>query len=278
MDYYEFQCESALLSNETRDLLTAYLADIGFESFIDDENAFKAYIQCDIYDANILRSTIEPLEQIVGKLPYTVSQVVSENWNETWEQTFECAEINESIFIHIPTYVPAKPYKHDIIIQPRMAFGSGTHETTSLILQTMQTIDLQGKTVCDCGCGTGVLGIFASQLGASSVYAFDYDNNSVENTIQNAKLNNVENITVKHASFDCMQNCKFDLVLANINRNILVENMEYIAKSLNPNGIAILSGFYSEDASIVIGKAETFGLQIKTIQEKNNWTVTTFIQ
>lgn len=278
MDYCEFQCDSTRLSNEIKELLTAYLADIGFESFIDDDTAFKAYIQCDTYDANVLRSTIDTIEQLVGELPYSVSQVLSENWNETWENTFVQTEINNDILIRIPTYKPSKPYKHEIIIQPRMAFGSGTHETTSLILQTLATLELRGKQVADCGCGTGILGIFASKLGAESVFAFDIDTRSVENTKANCSLNNVANITVEPAKLDILQGKQFDVVLANINRNILVENMGYIANSFKSNGIALLSGFYSEDVPIVTGKAESLGLETANIQEKNNWTVITFIR
>lgn len=278
MDYYEFTCDLQCLSREKREFLTAFLAEAGFESFYEDNDLYKAYIQSELYNEETLKNTLSDAQPYIGDIAYSATFKPSEDWNQRWEDSFESAEINDEIVIRTPSYQPEKHYRHEIIIQPRMAFGSGTHETTSLILQTMQLLDLQEKSVCDCGCGTGILGIFASQLGASSVFAFDYDNNSVENTKQNAKLNNVENITVKHASFDCMQNSKFDLVLANINRNILVEYIEYIANSLNPNGSAILSGFYSSDVPAITGKAESFGLKINKIQEKNNWTVITFIR
>ena len=278
MDYYEFTCDSHCLSVDAQELLTAFLAEIGFESFNEENGQYKAYIQCALYDAKQLQDTLQQRESCLGTFPYTIEFKASEDWNKQWEDTFTSVEINNDIVIRTPDFTPEKHYAHEILIQPRMAFGSGTHETTSLILQAMQDIDFQGKTVVDCGCGTGVLGIFASLLGAKSVFAFDYDQNSVENTHKNVMLNNITNINSQQATLDVLQNKQFDIVLANINRNVLVENMKFIANAVNNNGLAIMSGFYSDDVAHIQKSAESFGLQFITSKSKNNWTIVTFIR
>ncbi len=278
MDYYEFTCDSHCLSVDTQELLTAFLAEIGFESFNEENGQYKAYIQCMLYDAKRLQDMLRQRESCLGTFPYTIEFKASEDWNKQWEDSFTSVEINNDIVIRTPDCKPQKRYLHEILIQPRMAFGSGTHETTSLILQTMRDIDFQRKTVADCGCGTGILGIFASLLGASNVFAFDYDQNSVENARTNVTLNNITNVSIQQATLDVLQNKQFDIVLANINRNVLVENMKFLANAVNNNGLAIMSGFYSEDVAYIQKSAESFGLQFITSKSKNNWTIVTFIR
>lgn len=276
MDYCEFNCKSNCLSNESKELLTAFLADCGFESFIEEQDDFKAYIQKEQYNANTLQKAISNAETLLGKIPYSVCEMPSQNWNSTWESTFEYAEISNDILVRIPTFKPTKQYKHEIIIDPKMSFGSGTHETTSQILQTMATLDFSGKTVVDCGCGTGILGIFAKKLGAKSIFAFDYDSCCVENTNTNIKLNECTDFHVELAKLDVLQEKTFDYVIANINRNILIENMQFLAQAVNQNGTAIMSGFYQEDVPAIENTAKSFGLKINEVKSKNNWTIITF--
>ena len=277
MEYCEFQTAVRELSEEKKDMLTAILSDFGFESFYEENGLYKAYIQQNNFSETTFQTTMSDAEQIIGKIKFSISEIPSANWNQTWENSFDSIRISDEILIKTSTSNNTDIAKYTIVINPRMAFGSGTHETTSLILQAMQNIDFHGKTVADCGCGTGILAIFASMLGAKSVIAFDYDQCSVDNTIENIELNNIHNISVFHSSFEIMENKQFDIVLANITRNILVENMKQITDSLNPNGILIASGFYSDDIDIIRKNAESAGLSFVDSQTKNNWSITTFI-
>ncbi len=277
MDYCEFSCGLERLSLENKDILTAFLSEIGFESFYEEDNFFKAYIQKDLYNEQALQNAMESAKPFTGEIPYSVQTILSQNWNTVWEATFEAVEISDSIVIRTPQFKPEKQYKYEIIIKPEMSFGSGTHETTSQILQTMATFDFTNKTVVDCGCGTGILGIFASILGAKDVFAFDYDNCCVDNTTTNMQLNSICNMNVCLAKLDALENKQFDIVIANINRNILIENMHYLAKATAQNGMAIFSGFYAEDVADIQKSAESYGLQLQSVQSKNNWTITTFI-
>lgn len=277
MDYCEFTCDLDCLSSEIKDLLTAFLAEVGFESFYEDNNLYKAYIQAENLDAQALQETMIDAVPLLGEITYTITKIPSQDWNTKWEESFEFIEISPNIIIHIPNYQPTKSYDYELIIKPEMAFGSGTHETTSQILQTMETLDFKGKSVADCGCGTGILGIFASKLGAKNVFAFDYDSCCIKNTINNLQLNCINNIETQIAKLNCLQGKQFDIVIANINRNILVENMSYISQAVVSHGFVILSGFYSEDVSEIQKVASVYGLQLQSSQSKNNWTITTFI-
>lgn len=277
MEYCEFQTATRGLSEEKKDMLTAILSDFGFESFYEENGLYKAYIQQNSFTETAFQTTMSDAERFLGKLQFSIAEIPSTNWNQTWENTFDSIRISDEILIKTSTSNNTDTAKHTIVINPRMAFGSGTHETTSLILQAMKDIDFDGKTVADCGCGTGILAIFASMLGAKNIIAFDYDKCSVDNSIENIELNNIHNISVFHSSFEIMENKKFDIILANITRNILVENIKRLIKSLNSNGILIASGFYSDDIEIIRKNAESTRLTFVGSQTKNNWSITTFI-
>lgn len=277
MEYCEFQTATRGLSEEKKDMLTAILSNFGFESFYEENGLYKAYIQQNSFTETAFQTTMSDAERFLGKLQFSIAEIPSTNWNQTWENTFDSIRISDEILIKTSTSNNTDTAKHIIVINPRMAFGSGTHETTSLILQAMKDIDFDGKTVADCGCGTGILAIFASMLGAKNIIAFDYDKCSVDNSIENIELNNIHNISVFHSSFEIMENKKFDIILANITRNILVENIKRLTKSLNPDGILIASGFYSDDIEIIRKNAESTGLTFVGSRTKNNWSITTFI-
>ena len=278
MDYSEFSCDLQNLTSETKELLTALLAEIGFESFYEENDCFKAYIPSELLDEQALQETLADAEPFLGEIFGTITKIPSQNWNAEWESSFQCIEISKDILIRIPDYKPSTPYRHEIIIQPEMSFGTGTHETTSLILETMLSFDFNGKSVVDCGCGTGVLGIFAAQLGASQVYAFDNDMGCVRNTNHNMQLNCVKNITVENATLEILQGKQFNYTIANINKNILIANMQYIAQATTPQGIVMLSGFYSEDVDDICETATKLGLRLTANTAKNNWTLLTFIK
>lgn len=276
MEYCEFSCDLKALVAEKQELLTVFLSEIGFESFMETDEKYTAYIQSDNFDKQALIETLGEAEPILGKFEYAIVTIPSQDWNTEWESSFQYAQINDEIIVRAPLYQPEKQYKYNIIIDPKMSFGSGTHETTSLILQAMSKMDFKGKSVADCGCGTGILGIFASMLGAQSVLAFDYDSCCVENTKTNMQLNNVANMNVQQAKLDILNGKKFDCILANINKNILIENMEFLANAVNENGTLILSGFYSEDVDDIAKSASAHNLHNICNESKNNWTITTF--
>lgn len=276
MEYCEFSCDLKALVAEKQELLTVFLSEIGFESFMETDEKYTAYIQSDNFDKQALIETLEEAEPILGKFEYAIVTIPSQDWNTEWESSFQYVQINDEIIVRAPLYQPEKQYKYNIIIDPKMSFGSGTHETTSLILQAMSKMDFKEKSVADCGCGTGILGIFASKLGAQSVLAFDYDSCCVENTKTNMQLNNVANMNVQQAKLDILNGKKFDCILANINKNILIENMEFLANAVNENGTLILSGFYSEDVDDIAKSASAYNLHNIYNESKNNWTITTF--
>lgn len=276
MNYSVFSCDLICLSDLTKDLLTAFLAECGFESFMEEDNQFKAYIQTENLDKDALSETLESNEAIFGKIDFSISSIANADWNSTWESSFEFVEICDKILVKTPECKSSNTHQYEILIKPQLAFGSGTHETTSLILQELLQVDCNNKEIADCGCGTGILGIFASMRGAKSVFAFDYDDNCVTNTIANCQLNQISNLSVEQAQLDILQGKNFDIVLANINKNILIDNMQYLANSVRKNGIAILSGFYNEDVDDITKFAQLVGLEHKQSKSNNNWTIIIF--
>ncbi len=275
MDYLEFSTSLQGKIPFADEILTAQLAEIGFESFAGEENrVYKAYIQKQDFDSQALSLLIAQCEEYLGEVKYTVAEMETINWNAEWEAQFEPVEIGETILIKAPFHAienEAK-YRYIIEIEPKMSFGTGHHETTSLMLQTMLNLDFSDKTVVDCGCGTGVLAIAALQMGAQSVCAFDYDPLCYENTLENKTRNNAENLSIEQGDLSLLNGKTFDIVLANINRNILAHNMHYLANALKPNGTLVLSGFYEHDIEFLLEKTAQFGLIYQSHKVENNWT------
>ncbi|MDR1762267.1 MAG: 50S ribosomal protein L11 methyltransferase, partial [Bacteroidales bacterium] len=233
-----------------------------------------AYIQKQDFDQQLLTELIGNIEEHLGKLTYTITELETVNWNAEWEAQFEPVEIDASILIKAPfhTIADEQKFRYLIEIEPKMSFGTGHHETTCLMLQTMLNMDFIGKTVADCGCGTGVLAIAALYMGAQSAYAFDYDPLCYDNTLENKARNNAENLIVEQGDVSLLEGKSFDIVLANINRNILAHNMHYLAATLKPNGFLVLSGFYEHDIDFLLEKTSQFGLNYCSHKTKNNWT------
>lgn len=275
MIYTEFCCNTDILNDLTKELLTAFLSECGYESFIEEDGKYKAYIQktghvSDITD--ILKHN-ELLHHIIGH--YTITDIPSQDWNTEWESNFSSVQISDTIVIRSPK-AEATSAEYEILIDPRMAFGSGTHETTAMILKTLYTIDMKGKRIADCGCGTGILGIFAAKRGAASIFAFDNDDCSVQNSISNYTSNNIQNVTIKHGDLSCMNGMEFDIILANLNRNILIDNLQHIANASAPQGIVLMSGFYTQDIVLIEQAAKPYGFQLLDSKSTNNWSMTIF--
>ncbi len=258
------------------DLLAATLGEIGFESFEETTQGINCYCPTALFDEAEMNTTLNELP-IALDFAYRVEKIADQNWNETWEQnSFKSIEVNEHCLIHNVQSQPEKPYKYDITIAPKQAFGSGSHETTRLIINYLINENISGKTVLDMGCGTGILSIFAAMRGARKITAIDIDEWSTRNTEENIRLNNLSNIEVKLGSAELLGDEKFDIILANINRNILLEHLPIYSNVINPHGTLIISGFYSSDAPILIAKAIENGFQKTAEKSDNDWTMLVF--
>ncbi len=273
MKYWELDFNITPSSNDAADVLMALVADAGLESFIDTERGFKGYAQTGTFQRSVMDSLLKnfPLNGI--EITYQINEAENRNWNEEWERTgFEPVRIAESILIHSPQHNALTPAQYDILINPHQAFGTGTHQTTSMILERLLNMELKHSTVLDAGCGTSVLGIFCSQKGASHIFAYDIDDWSVNNTKENMALNGVTNMEVAEGDVTVLPEKKtFDIILANINRNILLQDIPAFYSAMHKGSRMILSGFYLEDIPIIRGKAEALGLTFIEHREKDNW-------
>lgn len=271
------------LTQIAKDLLPDLMGEIGFESFEDTPDGLKGYIPADLLDTNSLKQVLEtfPLEDV--NITYTLSDTEDKNWNEAWENTgFAPINIDNQVLVY-DARTGRKPAGDSLInigIEAKQAFGTGTHETTRMMIGAMLQLSLRGKRVLDCGCGTGILGIAALKLGAEAVVGFDIDEWSVENTQHNAAINEVDNIEVFHGDAHVLSHVSgvFDVVLANINRNILLNDMPTYLEIMNAGSVLVISGFYEEDVKLLDEKAKTLGL-VKTSQKTDNhWCCLTFIK
>lgn len=271
------------LTQIAKDLLPDLMGEVGFESFEDTPDGLKGYIPADLLDTNSLKQVLEtfPLEDV--NITYTLSDTEDKNWNEAWENTgFAPINIDNQVLVY-DARTGRKPAGDSLInigIEAKQAFGTGTHETTRMMIGAMLQLSLRGKRVLDCGCGTGILGIAALKLGAEAVVGFDIDEWSVENTQHNAAINEVDNIEVFHGDAHVLSHVSgvFDVVLANINRNILLNDMPAYLEMMNAGSVLVISGFYEEDVKLLDEKAKTLGL-VKTSQKTDNhWCCLTFIK
>lgn len=271
------------LTQIAKDLLPDLMGEIGFESFEDTPDGLKGYIPADLMDTNSLKQVLDtfPLEGV--NITYTLSDTEDKNWNEAWENTgFAPINIDDKVVIY-DARTGKKPTDDSLInigIEAKQAFGTGTHETTRMMIGAMLQLSLKGKRVLDCGCGTGILGIAALKLGAEAVVGFDIDEWSVENTQHNAAINEVDNMEVFHGNAHVLSHVSgvFDVVLANINRNILLNDMPAYLEIMNAGSVLIISGFYEEDVKLLDDKANSLGL-VKTSQKTDNhWCCLTFIK
>lgn len=269
MKYTEYQFIVKPL-DPWKDILIAYLAELPFESFIDTEDGFLTYVKTD-----------QDNEEQVKKLPilsssdvqiiYKRKNVPDINWNEEWEKNFSPINIENKIYLHANFHPKKDTIPYQILIQPKMSFGTGHHETTYNMLHAMLSMDFQGKSVLDMGCGTGVLAIFAKMKGAGYVEAIDIDEWSYENSIENAQENLVE-ITVRLGDANILkEETMFDVILANINKNILLQDIKTYSKYLKPQGKLLVSGIYNHDYEDIIVESSKYGLKFEQKWEKNNW-------
>jgi ribosomal protein L11 methyltransferase len=259
-----------------QDLLINSLSEIGFDTFEDMENGFKAYIP-DGRDIGNQICEIARLYTNMFTFSFEEKSIPHQNWNELWESNFESLNINDRCYIRATFHEPHPEYEFEIIVDPKMAFGTGHHQTTALMMELMMDTDFKNKKVLDMGCGTGILSILASRLGASEITAIDYDPICFESTIENSNLNNISNIIPLCGSKEIIPESKFDIILANINRNILLEQMDRYSEVLSPNGFIFFSGFYENpDFGMITDKSNTCGLNYFSHKKKSDWVAAKF--
>lgn len=256
------------------EILIAELGYVGFESFVETENGVNAFIQSTEWDENILEG-IYVLNSGEFDIQYTIEEIEQINWNKEWEKNFNPIVVDDICSVRAPFH--EKPNtKYDIIIEPKMSFGTGHHETTHMMIQHILKTDLNDKKVLDMGCGTGVLAILAKMRGAGPTDAIDIDNWCYLNTIENVERNNCDDITVYEGDASLLPGKSYDVIIANINRNILLNDIQQYVKCLNPNGKLFLSGFYKEDLNIVTEECKKNHLGFIENIDRNNWIAASY--
>jgi len=271
MNYFEINFFIIPFEDYISDVLASELGEIGFDSFVSTEVGLDAYALETAFDESKLKALLAdfPFE---ASIDYKVTQIESKNWNEEWEKHyFEPILIGNECVIHSSFHKNIPVAKYDIVIDPKMAFGTGHHETTSLVIGRLLQMDLQGKTVLDMGCGTAVLAILASMRGAKDILAIDIDTWCTDNSIENLEMNKIRGVKVQLGGAELLKGLHFDIILANINRNILLADMEQYAACLSVGGELYMSGFYVQDIPLIEAEANRNGLSLIDYHEKNNW-------
>jgi len=276
MDYIELTCRVDTKNPETAfEILIAQLNEIGYESYDQEEEKLKAYILEKFFDIDAVRSLqVNTLTDCT--IHYSWQVIKTENWNQVWEKSFKPIVVDNECVIRAPFHTGTPTLKYEIIIEPKMSFGTGHHETTYLMLKTMLKLDFKDNTVLDMGCGTGVLAILAKLKGAKTVTAIDIDEWAYKNTLENIEKNNCTDIQVFQGDASLLKNQNFDIIIANINRNILMSDISVYARGLNSNGMLLLSGLYDSDLQMIKDEAENHQLIYHSHKEKHNWVAALF--
>lgn len=275
MNYYElsFTYSSPIENAIINDILAAELGEIGFESFSENRNGLQGYIAESLYDAEVLQNKLDdfPLEGI--KIQFTEAFIKDKDWNEEWEKNyFKPIRIEKKCIIRASFHEKEPGYTYEIIIDPKMAFGTGNHETTFLMINEMLALDLEGKELLDMGCGTAVLAILARMKGAKRVVGIDIDRWAYNNALENIRLNHTDDIQIVLGGAEQIPEFgQFDIVFANINRNILLNDIQHYNQCLRPGGLLYMSGFYEQDIPAIEEECKQHGLTLLSHTEMSNW-------
>ncbi|GGH24969.1 50S ribosomal protein L11 methyltransferase [Sphingobacterium alkalisoli] len=278
MKYASVVFNSSDIEDWQRDLFIAELGDIGFDTFEDVENGFIAYIPSANLDVQALETLV--LTQAVGfHIAYEIIELAEQNWNILWESNFNPIVVDDQCYVRATFHEPHPEYAYEIIIDPKMSFGTGHHQTTSMMLSFILENNFADKRVLDMGCGTGILAILASKKGAKSIMAVDFDSICVDSVEENKKLNKITNITSHLGSKEVIENRVFEIILANINRNILLDQLEVYARALTESGELYMSGFYyEEDLMAIREKCESLNLFFRESKKLDTWCSVKFIK
>ena len=257
------------------EMLIAQLGYVGFESFVEQDYGVTVYIQKQEWNSKIL-DDVFMLHSNEFNITFEHNEIAQTNWNEEWEKNFNPIQVDDLVSIRAPFHTNAS-LQFDIVIEPKMSFGTGHHETTHMMVQHLLALDLDTKKVLDMGCGTGILAIFAEMKGAKPIDAIDIDSWCYENSLENIQRNNCNHITVYEGDASLLKE-KYDVIIANINRNILLSDIKTYTDCLNENGVLLLSGFYKEDIAIIEDEVTKHGLTFETMIQKNNWVALKYVK
>jgi ribosomal protein L11 methyltransferase len=268
MDYIELKCE--IFPPRFIEIVIAELADYGFESFVENDNGFEAYIPVNCFNEEAFSKTGVFQNKDI-KINYSKKIIPGQNWNAVWESNFEPVLMGEECYIRAPFHPVKEGIKYEIVIEPKMSFGTGHHETTHMMAQLLLEQDVEGKSLLDMGCGTGILAILARKMKASKVTAIDNDEWAYNNSKENVVRNNVPDVEVQLGDADLIAGKKFDIVFANINRNILLEDIPAYSEVLMDGGILALSGFYLSDLETINQRTEQYKLKFIRYVTMHDW-------
>ncbi len=260
---------------EFTEILIAEMDGLGAESMMETEDGLEAYMEESDFDEAAVKDVIERYPRV--NITYEITRVATRNWNEEWEKNYDPIRVNDEILVRADFHSPEPEIPYEIIINPRMSFGTGHHATTFLMLSEQLKLDHQGKRVLDAGCGTAILAVMAEKKGAREVIAYDNNSWTIENAPENLELNHCRNITILEGTISTLNlSGKFDIILANINKNVLLEEMSEYVSYLERPGVLILSGFYTGDAADLEHKAANLGLTLQNQAVKNDWMALVF--
>ncbi|MBK8339709.1 MAG: 50S ribosomal protein L11 methyltransferase [Flavobacteriales bacterium] len=255
-----------------RDVLIAELGELGFDSFEETLGGMRAYIPSDRYERAALNGLLTMRDPHV-RVSMTVREVKNENWNALWESSFEPVRVGKEVIIRAGFHAAEAGFRHELVITPRMAFGTGHHATTHMMVEAMLALDLEGSRVCDMGCGTGVLAILAARMGAARILAVDYDMQAVENAQDNVRGNHCEGIVVEKGDVTSLGPDSYDAILANIERNTLLRGMASLGAALRAGGTLLLSGFLRPDVPAMREGASAQGLEPIDVLYRGEWAL-----
>lgn len=279
---FRISCKEESVFSAARDVLVNELASVGFESFEDSDNGTVGYVPSEILDSSEIENIVSNFFLPDVEIQYSITDMEDKDWNETWENAgFEPIAISDEVTVYDAKHTK-QPVDFctpiNIGIEAKQAFGTGTHQTTRMVISTLLNLDLKGKRLLDCGCGTGILSIAASKLGAKEVVGYDIDEWSVNNTKHNAALNDIDNLEVYHGDVGVLSHINgiFDIVVANINRNILLADMPAFKEAMLPNAILVISGFYEDDAPRLVARGRGLGLTEINRRTEEGWCCLVF--
>lgn len=280
MQYIEVTFTVSPVSETANDIIAALAAELGFESFVESPEGTIGYVPASLYNEEALRESLTDFPMSDTSITFTAQKMEDKDWNEEWEKNFfEPIVVDDRCVIHSTFHKEYPKATYDIIINPQMAFGTGHHQTTRLIIGYLLDTDLQGKTVLDMGCGTSILAILASMRGATSLTAIDIDEWCVNNSIDNLALNHIDNIKVFQGDASSLATeGAFDVIIANINRNILLADMQYYVARMNEGAEIYFSGFYESDLPMIQAEAERLGLRYLSHRVEKDWTAAQFVK
>lgn len=261
-----------------RDVVIAELADLGFDTFEETTQGFKGYISSALYNEKSVLDLLVTYQE-EAQFSFSQTEIKQENWNTLWESNFNPISVANKVYVRATFHQPDTRFAHEIVIDPKMAFGTGHHQTTALVMELMLDEDFTNKQVLDMGCGTGILAILAKKMGAKSLDAIDYDPLCYDSTLENVALNHLTGIRAILGGKEAIPDAQYQVILANINRNILLDQLEHYAQVLAPQGSILLSGFYEHpDLEIIKEKANSLGLAYVRHRVDANWTAAKFIK